>query len=134
VSSSNRPDIELALDVRSNERVAVLSAPDSDRAHEYPDSWITIRSIEDIGEITHETVVVIDRVDVSARVLEEIGAIGPRLLALAPRGVEQEKTMRRMVSGLYPWSEVWTLSTSFGKLLVTKDAVGPVYDRPNVWA
>jgi hypothetical protein len=52
---------------------------------------------------------------------------------MAPRNVEQEKSMRRMLSALYPWSELWTVSTSFGKLLVTKDAVGPTYDRSAVF-
>ena len=36
--------------------------------------------------------------------------------------------MRRLLSAMYPWSEVWTISTSFGKALVTKDVVGHPYD------
>lgn len=123
---SNRPDIELALDVRSHECVVVLVNPEAPQG--YPDSWVQVQSKEGLGDIVADSVVVIDRIDVFPRTLASIGAKRPRLIALAPRGVEQEKTMRRMIAAIYPWSEVWTLSSSFGKLLVT-NAGGEAYDR-----
>ena len=126
-SSSNRPDIELALDVRSYECVVVLVNPEAPQG--YPDSWIQVQSKEGLAAVVPDSVVVIDRIDVLPRTLAAIGANRPRLIAMAPRGVEQEKAMRRMLVAIHPWSEVWTLSSSFGKLLVTKDAVGEAYDR-----
>ncbi len=127
---TNRPDIELALDVRSNESVVVLFDPDFES--QYPDEWIRVRSRHDIDSITPESVVIVDRLEVSRRVLASVAARAPRLIALVPHGVDQEKSMRRTLSGLYPWSEVWTISTAFGKALVTKDAVGPTYERDDV--
>lgn len=126
MSSSNRPDIELALDVRSHEQVVVLVNPEAPQG--YPDSWVEVQSREGLSAVVSDSVVVIDRIDVLPRTLAAIGEKHPRLIALAPRGVEQEKSMRRMLAAVYPWSEVWTLSSSFGKLLVT-NAGGEAYDR-----
>ena len=126
-ASSNRPDIELALDVRSYEHVFVFVNPDA--PHGYPDSWTEVGSREEVLSIAPTSVVIIDRIDASHRMLEAIGMQSPRLLALVPRNVEQEKLMRRVLSSVYPWSELWTLSTSFGKVLVTNGAAGAAYDR-----
>lgn len=129
-TNSNRPDIELALDVRSYERVVVLINPDSPDC--YPDSWTQVKSKEGFDSISNDSIVVIDRIDVFPRMLTTIGAKRPRLIAMVPRGVEQEKAMRRTLAAVYPWSETWTLSSSFGKLLVSKDAVGGEYDRDSI--
>ena len=117
---STRPEIELALDVRSYERIVVLSSPDS--PHEYPESWVKPQKAGDLGQIDAETIVVVDRVEIQRPTLAAIGERGPRLIAFAPQGVDQEKSMRRMLTTLFPWAEVWTLFTAFGKVLVTKDA------------
>lgn len=123
----SRPDIELTLDVRSHENVVVFMNPDA--THEYPENWLQALSFDDIALISEDTVVIVDRIDLYPKMISAIGSKRPRLFALVPKSVEQEKTMRRMLSAVYPWSEVWTLSSSFGKLLVTKDAVGEAYDR-----
>lgn len=111
---SNRPDLEEALDLRSDETLVVLREP--------PTSG-------DLMNIHEGSVVVFDRIDATKRTLGAIGVLRPRLVALVPNGVEQEKAMRRQITASYPWAEVWTISSSFGKLLVTKDVQGRPYDR-----
>lgn len=127
---SNRPDIELVLDVRSYERVVVIVNPEAQQG--YPQDWIEISGKEGLASIVPDSVVVIDRIDVGPRILSLIGSRRPRLIALAPRGVEQEKLMRRVLSSTYPWSEAWTVSSAFGKLLVVKDAMGEPYERDSI--
>jgi hypothetical protein len=136
MSSSNsntgsRPGPELALGLRSHERIAVVSDGDPG---DYDDSWVYLGH-GDFGsyQLPEDSLVLVDRVEPTVGLISVIGCYGPRILAMAPRNVEQEKSMRRMLSALYPWSELWTVSTSFGKLLVTKDAVGPTYDRSAVF-
>lgn len=142
---SSRPDIELALDVRSYEKIVVIASQDSE--FEYPETWIKPSKLSDLddqqigGSETLQpspdyplamSVVIVDRVEVQRKTLSKIAAGGPRLIAFAVANVEHEKQARRMVTSLFPWNEVWTLYTSFGKLLVTKDAVGKPYDRNDV--
>lgn len=126
----SRPDLTLALDVRCGESVILIAGPES--MHDHPKEWIPVLSRSDLDLIGPNCVVVIDRVDVGWRTLTDITVRNPRLLALVPDGVEQEKSMRRLVSSLHPWSEVWTVSTASGKTLVIKDALGDPYDRQNV--
>jgi hypothetical protein len=142
---SARPDIELALDVRSYEKVIVIAAGDS--TFQYPEHWIKPSKLSDLDEQQiggSETlqpspdyplamsVVVVDRVEVQRKTLAQLADGGPRLFAFAVANVDHEKQVRRMVTSLFPWNEVWTVYTSFGKLLVTKDAVGKAYDRSRV--
>jgi len=124
---SNRPDIELALDVRSYERIVVLS--DTGSTYPYPEHWNRPTKGSDIGRVDGETIVVVDRVEVYRKTLASIGSKGPRLVAFAPANVDQEKSMRRTLRSVYPWAEVWELHTSFGKLLVTSGVRGEAYDR-----
>lgn len=126
---SSRPDIELALDVRSYERVIVIAGQDS--THQYPESWEKPASVAALT-VDEESVVVIDRVEIQRRTLAQIAEGRPRLVAFAVASVDHEKQVRRMITALFPWNEVWTVFTSFGKLLVTKDAVGKAYDRDTV--
>lgn len=128
---SSRPDIEQALCIRSDETVVVLAHPDSD--YEYPAHWVRPQRLQEIIDaVSPQTVVVVDRLELSRKVLAAVGAKRPRLVAVAPLGIEGEKSVRRMVTALYPWSEVWVFTTNFGKLLVTKDVTGPAYDRDTV--
>lgn len=128
--TNSRPDIELALDVRSYERVVILADPQSTFA--YPEHWQRPPKGPDAVPVDSETVLVVDRVEIYRKTLAAVGARRPRLIAFAPADVEQEKSMRRTLRTVYPWAEVWEFHTSFGKLLVTKDAVGPAYDRDDV--
>lgn len=118
---SSRPDIALALDVRSYEHVVVISKPDSE--YDYPEDWSRPTSLAE-AHVDGETVVIVDRVDVAWKSFASLAAGRPRLFAFAVNGVEQEKKVRRMITALFPWNEVWTVWTSFGKTLITKDARG----------
>jgi hypothetical protein len=118
---SSRPDIELALDVRSYEQVVVISKPDV--VYDYPERWSRPTGASE-AHVDSETVVIVDRVDVSWRTFATLAESGPRMFAFVVNGVEQEKRVRRMVTALYPWNEVWTVWTSYGKTLITKDARG----------
>lgn len=142
---SSRPDIELALDVRSYERVIVIAGQDS--TYQYPEHWVKPSKLSELDGMTlggnemyyidpqyplAMTVVVVDRVEITRRTLAQLASKHPRLIAFAVANVDHEKQVRRMITSLFPWNEVWTVYTSFGKLLVTKDAVGASYDRDSV--
>ncbi|MBV9125623.1 MAG: hypothetical protein JO112_19920 [Planctomycetes bacterium] len=118
---SSRPDIALALDVRSYERIVVIAKPDSEYA--YPEEWSRPASLSE-AIVDDHSVVIVDRVDVAWKSFAALAAGHPRLFAFAVNGVEQEKKVRRMITALFPWNEVWTVWTSFGKTLITKDARG----------
>lgn len=126
---SSRPDLELALDVRSYERVVVIAGQDS--TYQYPETWVQPAKLSDL-KIDEESIVVIDRVEIQRKTLGQIAEGKPRLVAFAVASVDHEKQVRRMVTSLFPWNEVWTVFTSFGKLLVTKDVRGAAYDRYDV--
>lgn len=132
----------MALDVRSYEKVIVIAGAESE--YQYPEGWIRPAKLSDLDGQTlggnelykvdpnfplAMTVVVVDRVEIQRKTLSQLAEKYPRLIAFAVANVEHEKQVRRMVTSLFPWNEVWTVYTSFGKLLVTKDAVGVAYDR-----
>jgi hypothetical protein len=118
---SSRPELALALDVRSYERVVVISKPES--LYDYPEGWHRPTAVSE-AKVDDESVVIVDRVDVSWKSFATLAAGRPRLFAFAINGVEHEKRVRRMITALYPWNEVWTIWTDFGKTLITKDARG----------
>lgn len=126
---SNRPDIELALDVRSDEKVIVIAGQESE--YQYPEKWLKPARISDLA-VDEMSVVIIDRVEVQRRTLAQIAEGRPRLVAFAVASVDHEKQVRRLVTSLFPWNEVWTVFTSFGKVLVSKDLRGTAYDRSQV--
>lgn len=126
---SNRPDIELALDVRSDEKVIVIAGQESE--YQYPERWVKPARLSEL-EIDETTVVIIDRVEVQRRTLAQIAEGRPRLVGFAVASVEHEKQVRRLVTSLFPWNEMWTVFTSFGKVLMTKDVRGASYDRNQV--
>ena len=127
--SSNRPDIELALDVRSDEKVVVIAGQDSE--YQYPERWTKPTRLSELSA-DELSVVIVDRVEIQRRTLAQIAESRPRLVAFAVASVEHEKQVRRLVTSLFPWNEVWTVFTSFGKVLVTKDVRGAAYDRSQV--
>jgi hypothetical protein len=135
----------MALDVRSYEKVIVLADPES--TFQYPEEWVRPAKLSELDDQSlggselfkidpkyplAMTVVVVDRVEIQRKTLAQLAEKYPRLIAFAVANVEHEKQVRRMVTALFPWNEVWTVYTSFGKLLVTKDAVGVEYDRNTV--
>ncbi len=127
--SQSRPDIELALDIRSHEHIVVLSNPDS--VYDYPEKWDRPINITALN-VHEDTVVLVDRIELSQRTLEIIALGNPRLVAFAMISIDHEKQVRRMITATYPHAEVWTISTSFGKILVSKDIKGLAYTRSNV--
>jgi hypothetical protein len=123
VTESEHPDIEVALDVRSYERVVVLSRVENN----YPERWE--KTFSSRAEIDNDTVIIIDRTDISQDDLGIIASAKPRMVAFVPFSVEQEKSMRRMISTLYPWAQVWMQFTTFGKILYTSEIYGLPYNR-----
>lgn len=128
MSSSNRPDINLALNIRSWERVMVIANQDS--AFQYPEDWIRPERLSD-ADVDAETVVIVDRMDISREAMGTLMKGKPRLFAVAVIDIPHEKHVRLMLTSLHPWCPVWTFSTDFGKLLVTT-AGGDPYDRDAV--
>ena len=106
--SSSRPDIELALDVRSYEKVVVVAGQDS--TYDYPETWVQPSRTADL-QVNGECVVIIDRVEIQRKTLAQIAQANPRLVAFAVASVDHEKQVRRMVTSLFPWNEVWTGTT-----------------------
>ena len=127
-----RPSVETALDVRSYSHIdgagperIVLITGDSDKS--YPDTWIPyhIDHLSDALSVVDEySVVIIDRVNVSDGGLGLIASRGPRLVGFVPSDVSAEKMIRRTMVALFPFSELWTFPTSFGRLLVTPGIAG----------
>jgi hypothetical protein len=124
----DRPAIELALDIRSDEKVVLFTDPSS--TYEYPESWAVPRSLNDAA-IDPMTVVIFDRTDVAKKQIIACGVHGARMVAICPIDVEHEKYVRRMLASMYPWTEVFTTSTLFGKVLMLSPR-GQPYDRDSI--
>ncbi len=124
---SNRPEVDLALDVRSWESVIVLAAEDGT----YPTHWVRPNSATALQEALSQThcVVVADRVDVTPKTMARIGVQCPRLVAFIPLDRDQEIAVRRLVTAMYPWARTWDHSTSLGKAIVYEGIGGAPYDR-----
>lgn len=128
---SSKPEIELALGVRSDERIVVISSRGT--AVTYPESWARPTNLEELRfSIDPTSVVIVDGVDVTRRTFNMIGELSPRILAVAPMNEDHARSVRRTITSLYPWAEFWNINSSLGKLIVTKDAVGRAYDREAV--
>ncbi len=112
----HRPDIHVALDVRSWERVVAFVRQDATR--EPPEHWQLPKSIHEAG-VDEETVVIFDRVEVSKKTVIACVVRKARIIAFCPIDVPHERTIRRGLANLYPFSEVWTAYTTSGKVLMT---------------
>lgn len=124
----DRPAIDLALDVRTDERVVLFTDPSS--TYEYPENWVHARTLHD-ANIDPYTIVVFDRMDVSKKQIIAAAVSEARMVAICPIDVDHEKYIRRMLASLYPWTEVFTTSTSFGKVLMCTPK-GQPYDRDRI--
>ena len=125
-----RTPIELALGVRSYERIVCLTDADRDR-DAYPEHWDVPRTLRDAG-IDQTCVVVVDGVDLSQRSLSLIGAKHPRLIAFTVEGKEHYMACRRLIKSCYPFADLWDFNeVDMAKLLVT-NARGTPYDRDRV--
>lgn len=124
----DRPTIELALDIRSDESVVLYTDPSS--TYEYPERWQKPRSLHDTT-IDPFTVVIFDRCDVTKKQLAHAALSEARMVAICPIDVDHEKYVRRMLAAMYPWTEVFTTSTAFGKVLMLSPK-GQPYDRDRI--
>lgn len=124
----NRPDIELVLDVRSYERVVVISRRDLPRT--YPASWDRPESLSDMLElVVPESVVVVDGAEVTRRTYASISQRGPRLLAVVVTGEEHARSIRKALVSVQPWCDLHAFNTSLGRLVVAHRFCGRAYDR-----
>lgn len=128
---SNRPDIELALDVRSYERVILISGRDSVR--QYPEAWFRPTTLAQmLSLVGPESVVLVDSAEVTRRTYGAVGERCPRLLAVVTPTEEHARSIRRAVSSLYPWSELYGIVTCVGRIAVVQHLAGRPYDRDRV--
>lgn len=123
-----RTPIELALSIRSWERIVCLTDPAAPRRH--PEHWLLPQTLRN-STIDPETVVIVDRIELSPKALAAVCSRCPRLVAFALASIEHEKATRRLVKESYPFADAWDFSTDFAKLLVT-DAKGRPYERDRV--
>jgi hypothetical protein len=119
-----RPSIETSFDLRSDESLVVITS-NTDR--QYPSKW-SVFGIDDfllaLSTIDHCSSVLIDRTDIRESELIDIAARSPRLVGIVPIDVDHERSIRRMVTNTYPFSELWTIPTAFGKVLLSPGIVG----------
>lgn len=127
---SLRPSIEVALDVRSFERIIVLGT--TNVGVQYPERWERPEKLSDI-HVDGESVVIIDCLELSPETIEAVLCNGPRIagFVLPAMDREFEKRMRRTLKALYPFSEPWDALTDMGKCLMLQVS-GPAYDRDRV--
>lgn len=125
--------IEVALDVRSYERVVVITDVIEDRPTWYRAEWLYPHDLsEALSVITPESVVIVDGTALTRRVVQLVGQTCPRLMAVRPLTEDHARSVRKTVTSLYPWNESWTVSTDAGRFIVVKGTVGHVYDRDAV--
>ncbi len=124
-----RTPIELALSLRSYERVVCLTDPSTPR-DTYPEHWELPQTIRG-STIDVHCVVVVDRIDISGKALAAAASRNPRLIAFAVASVDHERATRRLLKSLYPFAETWDVSTDLAKLVLT-DAHGDPYDRDRI--
>lgn len=124
----SKPEPEVVLDVRSWERVVVISNRDSSAV--YPDGWVRPPGLEELLlNLDPDSVVFVDGVDVSRRAFSFIGERAPRIMGIMPLNEEHARAIRRTVTSLYPWAEFWSAMSSRGRMLIVKGAIGRSYDR-----
>ena len=125
-----RTPIELALSVRSYERIICLTDPAADR-DEYPEHWHLPRTMRE-SRIDQASVVIVDKIQLSPRALGLVAARDPRLIAFAISDVDAYKAVRRLIKGCYPFADIWEFNDiDMAKLLVT-NAKGYPYDRDQI--
>lgn len=124
----DRPHIELTLDVRSDEKVVLFT--DQSSTYDYPEHWLRPRGIHD-AELDPMSVVIFDRMDVTRKHVVACAANEVRMIGICPIDVDHEKYVRRMITSLYPWTQVYEASTTFGKVLMLCPRGAP-YDRDRI--
>lgn len=124
----DRPRVELAMDVRSDERVVLFTDPSS--TYDYPEHWFQPQSMHD-ADLDPYVVVIFDRMEVSKKHIVSCAINEVRMIGICPIDVDHEKQIRRMLTSLYPWTQVYEASTAFGKVLMLSPKGRP-YDRNRI--
>lgn len=127
----NPNGILTALDVRSDEDVIVLGRG------EYPEDWVLLGAGVHEDVVGPHSVVLVDRTFLPRQSIASIVSAAPRMLAFltdgSTDGVAYEKQVRRLMTAMYPWAELYRFSTEDGILLAIWTAPGQsVYDRDSV--
>jgi len=126
--SSNRPNIELVLDVRSYERVVVIANRDQSRT--YPAAWFRPLTLSEmLLLVVPESVVVVDGAEPTRRTYASISQRRPRLVAVTVTGEEHARSVRKALLSVQPWCELYSLNSSLGRLVVAHGFSGRPYDR-----
>lgn len=127
----SRATVDLALDVRSYERVVLMADPTSD--FEYPEHWERPKTLPEV-RLDGESVLVVDCLELSYETIDAVLSQGPRLAAfiLPPGDLGFEKRTRSALRLLYPFARLWTVDESaLGKFLML-ESTGPAYDRTKI--
>lgn len=126
-----------ALDLRSDDVIVALHESDNQPAWlKFPEQerFLSFGSVPHLLDCSPEQVDIIVCtyvVHMSRNLIRSLLKFQPRLLAFCPSSVDQERLFRLMMTGMYPFSEVWTVNTPFGKTLMT-NAQGQEYDSEQV--
>jgi hypothetical protein len=126
---SSKTSLDVALDVRSYERVVVIS----DSGRSYNPDWVYLNGMQEcIEAITPDSVVIVDAMSLTYPIIETIGWMHPRLLAFRPTSDDHARSIKKLLTAMYPWHESWVISTDVGRFIVVKGIVGQGYDRDSV--
>lgn len=130
--NNQSPDISEVLNVRSDEKIVIIGN-DTD----YDPDWVVLGAGTHDDVIDSTSVVVVDRVALPRDTIVSIVSSAPRMLAFVtgegPAAIVYDKQVRRLLSSLYPWSEVYTFMSSFGRVIAMWTAPGQQpYDRDRV--
>lgn len=128
----SRPDIELALDVRSYERVVLIAGRDSTTPH--PSHWHRPSTLSEMLSLVPDSgIVVVDHgVVVTRRTYEGISIRGPRALCVGVTGDENARSMRKLLLSIQPWCDLHSFMTDMGRVVVAYRFTGRPYDRDAV--
>jgi len=128
--SNGRTDISIVLDIRSYERVVLIS---KNQVRQYPESWVRPNSLSEmLLLVSADSVVIVDGTDVTRRAYGEISRRQPRIVALTARDETQARSARRLLSSVQPWCELYSVGSSLGRVVFATGFHGEAYDRERV--
>ena len=128
---SNRPEIELVLDVRSYERIVVIASREVEKA--YPTNWHRPSTLSEmLGLLGTDSVVVVDGVDVSRRTYGLVSERAPRIVAVTVTSEEHARSVRKALLSVQPWCDLYSTNSSLGRLVFAHRFCGRPYERENM--
>lgn len=123
-----RHDFADVLDIRSDDRVILISSELNRFRH--PDWWEIYSSVTQAG-VSPDSAVIVDGVEMTRRTMESLLRPRPRLTAFVVTSIDHERSIRRKLEAMYPWSDMWAgggIWTVAGRVLIT-EARGIPYGR-----